>query len=351
MALDTAQIAHAAQLRYVSDAEPGFTRERHGAGFRYRDIHGEIIYNEDILERIRRLAIPPAWADVWIAPHSAGHMQATGRDAKGRKQYRYHAQWCSVRDEVKFGLLVQFGAALPELRRQVNAHLALRTLCREKVLAVVVRLLETTYIRVGNEEYARTNGSFGLTTFRNKHVDVANHGVRFKFTGKSGKSHTISLSSRRLARAVKRIRDLPGQQLFQYEDENGEPRAIDSSDVNGYIREIAGEEFTAKVFRTWAGSVLASAGLAALDNDNSSAAYGRAAQAASIKAVSALLGNTPSVCRTKYVHPRVIEAYVNADVRAEWAEAKKHSRESATLTRVERTLLKFLESGSADPSG
>jgi DNA topoisomerase-1 len=257
--------------------------------------------------------IPPAWTDVWIAPHANGHIQATGRDARGRKQYRYHPRWRAVRDETKYGRMMAFAAALPRIRARVEADLARPGLPREKVLATVVRLLETTLIRVGNEEYARANRSFGLTTMRDRHVAVSGRSVRFGFRGKSGIRHTIDLNDRRLARVVKRCRDLPGQELFQYLDDDGRPQSIDSADVNAYLREVTGDDFTAKDFRTWAGTVLAALALREFESfDSQTQAKKNVLRA--IERVSERLGNTPTVCRKCYVHPEVINAYLDGSM-------------------------------------
>ena len=241
----------------MTDQTPGLARRKTRSGFRYLDVDGRPLRDKDDLARIKALAIPPAWTDVWICPRSDGHLQATGRDDRGRKQYRYHPDWRSFRDETKYGRMAEFGHALPGIRARVDADLARHGLPREKVLAAVVRLLEATLIRVGNEEYARTNDSFGLTTMRDKHVNVSSSGMRFVFRGKSGKEHEIGLQDRRLARIVGRCRDLPGQDLFRYLDEQDEPHSIGSADVNDYLREISGADFTTKDFRTWFGTVLA----------------------------------------------------------------------------------------------
>src|SRR5688572_15022286 len=253
--------ARAAGLRYVSDETPGITRQRRGTVFRYRRPDGSPVRDRRTLGRIRTLAIPPAWREVWICARNDGHLQATGRDARRRKQYRYHRRWREARDETKYGRLIPFARALPRIRRRVERDLALPGLPREKVLAAVVRLLETTRMRVGNEEYARENDSFGLTTLRERQVQVRGGKLRFRFRGKSGVEHAIELNDRRLARIVRRMQDLPGEELFQYVDESGESRRIESSDVNAYIREAAGEDFTSKDFRTWAGTVLAARAL------------------------------------------------------------------------------------------
>jgi len=248
-------------LRYVTDGKPGITRVRSGAGFRYVGNGGGPVRDAVTLERIRALVIPPAWTDVWICPTANGHLQATGRDAKGRKQHRYHARWRAVRDENKYGRLTRFARALPAVRERVSADLASRGMRERRVLAMVVRLLQETYIRIGNEEYARTNGSYGLTTLTDDHVTIRGARIRFSFRGKSGKDHDIEFSDPRLAKLVKKSRDLPGEELFQYVDDDGDPHPIDSAQVNAYIREIAGDEFTAKDFRTWAGTVLAARAL------------------------------------------------------------------------------------------
>jgi len=302
--------AKAAGLRYVSDARPGIRRKRAGKGYAYLDTDGRAIRDPEVVGRIRALAIPPAWTDVWISPHPDGHIQATGRDDRGRKQYRYHPRWRRVRDEAKYCRMMAFGQALPRLRERVDEDLARPGLPKEKVLAAVVRLLETTLIRVGNEEYARTNRSFGLTTMRDRHVAIGGATVRFGFRGKSGIWHTIDLNDRRLARVVKRCRELPGQELFQYLDEAGEPRSIDSDDVNAYLRSIAGEDFTAKDFRTWAGTVLAAMALREFEAfDTQTQAKSNVVRA--IETVAERLGNTPTVCRKCYVHPEIINTYLD----------------------------------------
>ena len=306
-------IAREAGLRYVTDRAPGIRRRREGDEFRYLDAQGEEIRDEAVLQRIRTLGIPPAYVDVWICPQANGHLQATGRDAKGRKQYRYHPRWRAVRDEDKFERMIAFGRALPAIRARVEHDLGLRGMPREKVLAALVRLLETTLIRVGNEEYARTNKSFGLTTMRTRHVDIDGATIRFRFRGKSGKTHRIALTDRRLARIVARCRELPGQELFHYLDEDGEPRMLESADVNEYLRAISGQDFTAKDFRTWAGTVLAALALRACELADSPAQAKRNVVQA-IESVSQRLGNTPSVCRTCYVHPGVIEAYLDGSL-------------------------------------
>jgi DNA topoisomerase-1 len=313
--LQPVQSARVAGLRHVSDAGPGLTRKRAADGFRYLNAEGRAVRDRATLARIRALAIPPAWENVWICPREDGHLQATGRDARGRKQYRYHAQWREVRDETKYGRMATFGRALPRIRRRVRRDLALPELPREKILATVVRLLETTFIRVGNEEYARENSSFGLTTLRGRQVKVNGARIRFNFRGKSGVEHAIELHDRRMAGIVRRIRDLPGYELFQYVDDDGERRAIDSADVNAYIREAAGDEFTSKDFRTWAGTLLAAKALREAGTFESRAHAMRNVNAA-IESVARLLGNTKAVCRKCYVHPAVVDAYVEGRLQA-----------------------------------
>ena len=361
LADDPVAEAKAAGLRYANDRKPGISRVRTGTGFRYRDGGGKPVRDKATLKRIASLVIPPAWSDVWIAPDEAGHIQATGRDAKGRKQYRYHPRWRVVRDESKYGRMMAFGAALPKIRGRVDADLNRPGLPREKVLATVVRLLETTLIRVGNEEYAKTNRSFGLTTMLDRHVAVGPDKVRFGFRGKSGVRHTIDLNDRRLARVVKRCRDLPGQDLFQYEDEDGRPRSVDSSDVNAYLHEIAGDEFTAKDFRTWAGTVLAAIALQEFEAfDSQTQAKKNVVRA--IEHVAGRLGNTPTVCRKCYVHPEVINSYLDGSMLQtlkqiadqELADALKDLRpeEAAVLALLQQRLAQAVGSGgSAGASG
>lgn len=310
---DPLESARRAQLRYVSDERPGIRRKRAGDGFNYYDPAGKRIRDKLTLIRIRRLAIPPAWTDVWINAFENGHLQATGRDARGRKQYRYHARWREVRDQNKYGKMVLFAHALPRIRQQVADDLKLHGLPRRKVLAAVVRLLETTLIRVGNDEYARNNHSYGLTTMQDKHVEINGSKVRFKFHGKSGKWHAIELADRGLARIVARCQDLPGQELFQYIDDQGVQQDVTSQDVNEYLREIAGEEFTAKDFRTWAGTVLAAMALEEFEKFDSKAQRKRNIVRA-IETVAERLGNTPSVCKKCYVHPIVLDSYLDGSM-------------------------------------
>ena len=311
--LDPSASAADAGLRYVTDAEPGLRRMRAGKGFRYVDADGKAVRDPERVAWIKGLAIPPAWTDVWICPSPHGHLQATGHDARGRKQYRYHPRWRAQRDELKFGRMLSFGKALPAIRRQVDKGLRRPGLPRERVLAAVVRLLETSLIRVGNPEYARDNRSFGLTTMRDRHAEVGATRIRFRFRSKGGKASDIEVSDARLARIVGRCQDLPGQELFQYLDEDGEPRAIGSQDVNDYLREITGQDFTAKDFRTWAGTVLAAWALKEFEQVDSAAQAKRNVVRA-VEAVAQELGNTPAVSRRSYVHPSVIDAYLDGNV-------------------------------------
>jgi DNA topoisomerase-1 len=307
------QSARKVGLRYVSDARPGLHRERAGKHFRYTDAEGRAVRDRETLARIKSLVIPPAWTDVWICTAHNGHIQVTARDARGRKQYRYHPLWRKVRDENKYEHLVSFGKALPLIRRQVEKHLALPGLPREKILATIVRLLETTMMRVGNEEYARTNGSFGLTTLRDKHVRIEGSRLEFNFRGKSGVAHSIELNDRRLARIVRSCRDLPGYELFQYLDDEGDRRAIDSEDVNEYLRTISGEDYTAKDFRTWAGTLLAALALREFEKFDSQA-QAKKNLVRAIESVAGKLGNTPAICRKCYIHPTVMESYLEGSM-------------------------------------
>jgi DNA topoisomerase-1 len=308
--VDPVESAKAAGLRYVHDGSPGIRRKRAGKSFSYVGPDGQPIRDEETLKRITSLAIPPAWTEVWICPSPRGHLQATGRDAKGRKQYRYHPRWREVRDETKYERMIAFANALPTIRSRAEQDLSQPGLTRRKLLATIVRLLEMTLIRVGNEEYARENRSFGLTTLRTRHVKVNGSELRFNFRGKSGKSHNIAVSDRRLAGVIKRCQELPGQTLFQYAGENGEYETIDSEDVNDYLSEITGQDFTAKDFRTWAGTVLAAQALQEFEAFDSEA-QGKRNVVQAIESVAEQLGNTPSVCRKCYVHPAVLDTYLD----------------------------------------
>ena len=310
---DPRAVARASGLRYSTDDRPGFTRQRAGKGFSYRDTDGNVIRDPDTLERIRKIVIPPAWTDVWISPWSNGHVQATGRDARGRKQYRYHARWREERGAENFGRMIAFAKVLPKIRRRAERDLAKRGLPREKVLGAVVRLLELTLIRVGNDQYARVNRSFGLTTMRDRHARIAGSSVTFRFRGKGGLMHDVGLRDRRLASIIRRCQELPGQELFQYVDGDGVVRDVTSDDVNDYIREASGGDFTAKDFRTWAGTLLAYRALRALQpQDHGTAAKKNVVQAMRVTAEK--LGNTPAVARGSYVHPAVLDAYLEGSL-------------------------------------
>jgi len=332
--------AEEAGLKYVSDERPGYNRKAKGKQFEYFDTEGKPICDEQRLLRIKRLAIPPAWTEVWICPSPNGHVQATGRDARHRKQYRYHERWREVRDENKFERLAQFATALPNIRRRVAHDLKLQGLTRRKVLATIVRLLERTFIRVGNEEYARENKSFGLTTLKNRHVQVRGAQVRFRFRGKSGRHHEVDVTDLRVARVIAKCQDLPGQDLFQYVDENGEVQSITSQNVNEYLRQIAGEDFTAKDFRTWGGTVLAAIALSRQEEFQTKK-QAKSNIKTAICAVAELLGNTPAVCRKCYVHPVIVEAYLNQTPIVGLNGAGKELK-PPNLHAAERALLKFL---------
>jgi len=338
MALDgdlaSAAAVSEAGLVYVTDEDPGLRRRGSGKGFSYLKPDGRELRDEAALERIRKLAIPPAYTDVWICPDANGHIQATGRDQRGRKQYRYHARWREMRDETKFSRMAAFGRALPRIRAQVNKDLKRRDLCREKVLAAVVRLLEWTLIRVGNDEYARTNKSFGLTTLRDRHVKFHRGEVVFEFKGKSGVMHRTGVRDRRLSRIVKACQDIPGQRLFQYYGPDGERRSVGSADVNAYLREITGEDFTAKDFRTWAGTLAAAKALA-MQPRPATEAETKHLVATCVKATAGLLGNTPAVCRAAYIHPGVLEAFAGQTLPKTFAKAEGD--------KYERAVLKFLD--------
>jgi DNA topoisomerase-1 len=341
---DPVESAKAAGLRYVSDAKPGIRRKRAGTGFSYIGPDNKPVRDSETLARIKSLVIPPAWTDVWICPDPRGHLQATGRDARGRKQSRYHPRWREVRDETKYERMILFGEALPKIRERVERDLALPGLPREKVLATIVRLMEITFIRVGNVEYARENHSYGLTTMRNRHAHIEGSTVRFQFRGKSGVNHTIDVNDRRVARIVKRCQDIPGYELFQYLDSDGTSHNVDSADVNEYLREITGEHFTAKDFRTWAGTVLAATTLREFEAFESETQAKKNIVRA-IEAVASRLGNTPSVCRKCYVHPAVLESYLSGVmIEALQQRVEQEVGESAHALRAEESaLMKFLQ--------
>ena len=330
-------------LRHSTDRDPGISRRRSGRGFSYRRPDGKPVRDAETLERIRKLAIPPAWTDIWISTAPNGHLQATGRDARGRKQYRYHSGYRRRREAAKYERLVAFARALPRIRKQVDADLARPTMSREKVLAAVVRLLELTLIRVGNDEYARLNRSFGLTTLRNRHATIRGSSVRFRFRGKSGQYHEVSLRDRRLASVVRRCRDLPGQELFQFVDDDGEVVDVGSEDVNDYLRAIA-PDISAKDFRTWAGTVLAYRALRALAAPTTDA-EGRRNVLSAMRETADLLGNTAAVCRQAYVHPIVVEAYLDGRLGGALVRAAEDSDEApaATTPREERAVANLLK--------
>lgn len=337
-------------LQYVSDSEnEGFRRKKHGKGFIFLDSRGERVTDKKLITRFESLIIPPAWTDVWICASANGHIQATGRDAKARKQYIYHPRWDEISNSNKFNLMIKFGELLPLIRARVDEDLQRRTLCREKVLAIIVSLLEETKIRIGNPEYAKQNGSFGLTTLRNKHTNITGSNIRFIFKGKSGKLWEVDVDNRRLARLVKKCQELPGQQLFQYIDEEGKLQSAGSADVNKYLKEITGgQDFTAKDFRTWGGTVLAAKefsrlGMAESETDAKKKII------ETVKTVSKALNNTPSVCRRYYIHPEIIEAFTEGSLFEQIKKASEtvSSNESSPfgLDAEENAVLNILRNG------
>ncbi len=334
--------AQLGKLRYVNDGQPGFSRKRHGAKFRYLNIDGKPLKDPAHLARIKSLAIPPAWEDVWICQHTNGHLQATGRDSRGRKQYRYHQQWREVRDEMKYDHLAEFGLHLPLIRKVVDKELARPGISRTKVLATIVYLLESTMIRIGNDAYAKNNQSFGLTTLRNRHVQVNGSQIEFHFRGKSGIEHQIQLRDSRLARIIKRIKDLPGYELFQYMDSDGLRHAIDSSDVNEYLKEITGRDYTAKDFRTWSGTVHTTLALRSLQQFTTVAEAKKNITQA-IEAAAKKLGNTPAICRKCYVHPLIIENYMAGKMTDITENANDMEDENRALAFIERYILDMLQ--------
>ena len=338
---DAERAARDAGLRYVLDEDVGgITRKRRGKGWSYYDPQGRLIADSAERDRLNALAIPPAWTDVWISPHADSHLLATGRDADGRKQYRYHPDWRAIRDEAKYARMIPFARALPTIRRRVDEDLGARGLSREKVLAAVVRLLELSLIRVGNDEYVRSNDSYGLTTLRDRHVEVEGSTIRFEFRGKGGKRHEVDVRDRRLARIVRECRDVPGYELFQYYDEEGEKRGIGSDDVNEYLREISGDEFTAKDFRTWAGTLHAAASLLGVDPcENEREGRMRINESAAV--VAERLGNTPAICKACYIHPAIFERYLDGTLSRLFVAKRKGDLDG--LSDEERALLGFLE--------
>jgi DNA topoisomerase I len=341
---DTAEIAG---LKYISDELPGINRVRRGKGFVYIDAKGEKIINEKILRRIKSLVIPPAWTDVWISPNTNGHIQATGRDVKGRKQYIYHPEWDLIRNQTKFFRMINFGKILPAIRKKVDEDLNLRGLQREKILALIINLLENTSIRIGSEEYARDNGSYGLTTLRNKHISVEGSEIKFIFKGKSGKLWQVAYKDKRIARLVKQCQELPGYEVFRYKDDDGNLQTVDSGEVNKYLREITGEDFTAKDFRTWNGTILAACQLYKLGP-----AFGikeekkKIVQA--IKKVSQELINTPSICRKYYIHPDILTSFSDASLFKIMDKYLKRNHTSEFgLMPEEKAVMEILENGIA----
>ncbi len=348
---DPALSAKAAGLRYVMDTRPGITRRRTQDGFEYVGTDGHTITDEAEIERINHLGIPPAYTDVWISPLKNGHLQATGKDARGRKQYRYHARWREVRDETKYGRMIAFGEALPLIRERVAHDLSRRGMPREKMLATIVRLLEETHIRIGNEQYAKENESYGLTTLHNEHVDIEGGTVHFHFRGKSRKDHAIDLRDPRLAKIIKRSQELPGEELFQYLHDDGEPHTVDSSDVNAYLHEITGQEFTAKDFRTWAGTILAARALAECDAAASPKQTKKNITQV-IKCVSSALGNTPAICRKCYVHPAILEAYTAGTLLEALRRSAQETRDRSQAQRAEEdAMMALLREHGCSPAG
>jgi DNA topoisomerase-1 len=342
--VDPVQAAAEARLHYVSDEDPGIRRVKAGKGFAYRRPDGRPLRDRATLTRIRALVIPPAWTEVWICPDADGHIQATGRDDRRRKQYRYHDRWRAVRDRTKFERLIEFACTLPRIRRAVSNDLRRPGLPRDKVLAAVVRLLETTCIRVGCDEYARQNHHFGLTTLHDQHVDVSGIEMRFHFKGKSGKQHDVGLRDPALARVMRNLQDLPGQRLFQYLDETGERHAIGSGDVNEYLRAVTGRDFTAKDFRTWAGTTMVMGALAA-GEDPTSVTGGKRQIVAAIDAAAQRLGNTRTVCRSSYVHPAVLDAFSGGWLRT--PPRVLRARSPRGLDELELATLRVLEAAAA----
>ena len=359
--LDDARIAaKTAHLRYVTDDKPGFTRKPNGkGGWVFYDPKGQRITDKAVIARINALGIPPAYRDVWICPFETGHLQATGRDAKGRKQYRYHSRWREVRDAAKYDRMLAFGAMLPVIRRRIEADLSKRGLPREKVLATIVYLLEKTCIRIGNDEYAHSNKSYGLTTLLNEHLHISGSTLRFRFRGKSGKEHDIALHDRAVARTLRKLQELPGHELFEYADEEGVVHRVHSEDINEYLREITGEDFTAKDFRTWAGTLFcaaclaeseAAAGEAAAGKPPTSRTAGKRLVTAAIKRVAQRLGNTPAVCRKCYIHPAVIEAFQEGAALLDRSGMADPAPNGFDLAPDEAAVLRFLGERAGKPS-
>ena len=305
---DSPGSASAAGLRYLPDTRPGFSRRLKGTKFQYLDAKGNLVTDEKTLDRIRKLVIPPAWTDVWICPSPNGHIQATGRDVKGRKQYLYHANWNHSRNQTKFGRMLAFGKILPAIREQISSDMKSKALSRRKITAIVLNLLDQSLIRVGNRSYARSNKSYGLTTLRDKHVKINGPEIRFEFVGKKGVAHTISLKDKKLAQLVKKCKDIPGYDLFQYYDEAGERHTLESGDVNQYLKEITHTDFSAKDFRTWGGTVRMVACLEKMLQENPELEKEKTVKEA-FKEVAKGLGNTPAVCSKYYVHPQIVDLF------------------------------------------
>lgn len=338
---DPIEAAEMAGLRYVTDTRPGIVRRRAGRGFTYTGVDGNPIKDPARLRWIKSLAIPPAWTDVWICPQRNGHILATGRDERGRKQYKYHPRWREARDATKYYRMISFAEALPTIRRRVREDLALRGLQQRRILAAVVQLLDETAIRIGNEEYARTNQSFGLTTLHQDHVDVTGATLHFHFVGKAGKEQAIDVRDRRVARIVRQMEELPGQELFQYVDEEGQLRSIGSHDVNEYLREISGEEFTAKDFRTWHGTLVAAEALHESGTAETKTEAKRHVKEA-IERAAQHLGNTPTICRKSYVHPGVIDAYNEGTLSQIFNEDQRDAETESDLGPAGRAVLTLL---------
>jgi DNA topoisomerase-1 len=343
--VDPKEAAEHAGLTYVCDERPGIHRRIAHKGFTYFNPHGARIRDPGTLKRIRALAVPPAWTDVWICARADGHIQATGRDARDRKQYRYHARFREIRESTKYHHMLRFAESLPALREKVKQHIGLRGLPREKVLATVVQLLEATLVRIGSDKYARTNKSYGLTTLKNRHVDVKGSELRFNFRGKSGKVWRLGVRDRRIAKVIRACQELPGQELFQYVDDAGELRDVTSSDVNAYLREICGEDITAKDFRTWHGTVLAAMALWEFRKFDSQAGAKRNIRDA-IHRVATRLGNTPTVCRKCYVHPEILSSYIEGSLLLEVKEGVESELQDdlSNLTPCEAAVLALLQS-------
>ena len=334
--------AKEAGLRYVTDTKPGITRKKRGKNFVYLQADGKLLRDREELIRIKRLAIPPAWTDIWICPSNNGHLQTTGRDVRGRKQYRYHSRWREVRDSTKYDRMMDFAKALPKIRKRIQRDLRLKGLPREKILATLVRLLEKTLIRIGNDEYARDNQSYGLTTMRNRHAKVSGDRSTFEFYGKSHRRHVISVDDPTLAKIVKRCRDLPGYELFQYVDQDGQHQKLNSDDVNQYLREITGEDFSAKDFRTWSGTVMVFLALKQFPKFASSTRATRNVVQA-IEAVSRVLGNTVAVCKKCYIHPAILDSYLNGSWFRNGPRTSKPKRGTSKLRAEEIAVMTLLQ--------